>query len=107
MPKIHALRSGQPPSSATVIAERPWNWCSDNLGSLKRLAPLNQPRAIVVWANESERSRRTRGNEIVLVELEGREGEWKPGYYHCRSIELRDLNKLLGKMPNPRDAPPA
>jgi len=107
MPKIHALRSGQAPSSATVIAERPWNWYSGNLGTLKWLAPLDQPRAIVVWANESERSRRTRGNEIVLVELEGREGEWKPGYYHCRSIELRDLNKLLGKMPNPRDAPPA
>ena len=107
MPKIHALRSGQPPSSATVIAERPWNWCRNNLGTLKLLARLDQPRAIVVWANESERSRRTGGNEIVLVELEGREGGWKPGYYHCISIELKDLNKLLGNMPTPRGAPPA
>jgi len=92
MAKIHKVRKKEQLSPATIVAEKSWEWCQEHLSHLLRIFSKKGP---PVWweDDDSELAQFRETEQIIIVEVERREGE-KTDYFYSE-VSPQQLDEKL------------
>ena len=99
MAKIWFVREGKSPTLGDAAAEKPVQWCIDELGLNpgQWIAPLSSPRRI----GKSDHLDEVKEFKHVIVELDDKDisalkqGHWKSGFYLLANISPSNVRAKL------------
>jgi hypothetical protein len=92
MAKIWFAKQDVPPEPADLKGEKDLQWCLENLAPLKFWSPLDKlPR---IFDEESAIPPEFRNYKFVIVEIDGGDGDLKPGFY-LSSLAPKEVWKTL------------